>query len=131
MVVIPRSDGKFMYMGASTHTGYRSPRYMHIYRTLFERWSSAEKRGWLSGTFTIDGILRRTILHRINTRAGAGIFALYGANHTSYFFLDLMLKDGQAFELDATALQDWMHQTAILIEALGHGAVPPSMAMPQ
>ena len=23
-----------------------------------------------------------------------------------------MLKDGQAFELDATALQDWMHQTA-------------------
>ena len=48
----------------------------------------------------------------INTRAGAGIFALYSQDHTSYYLLDLMLKDGQFVDLDTSALQDWMRVTA-------------------
>ena len=114
MVVIPNSNGKFMYMGASTHWEPLPSEHAHLRDTARKVGNALRKEVNFRGTFTIDGVLKDGTFFptEINTRAGAGIFALYSEDHTPYFLMDLMIKDGQHFELDPAELQNWMQYTA-------------------
>ncbi len=114
MVVVPRADGKFMYMGASTHWEPNSSEKAHLEDVVRKVGHALREEADFRGTFTVDGVLMNGQFYptEINTRAGAGIFALYSQDHTSYYLLDLMLKDGQFVDLDTSALQDWMRVTA-------------------
>ena len=114
MVVVPRTDGKFMYMGASTHWEPTPSEQAHLQETVRKVGHALREEADFRGTFTLDGVLKNGQFYptEINTRAGAGIFALYSESHTLYYLLDLMLKDGQPSDLDISALQDWMYTTA-------------------
>ena len=115
MVVIPCSDGHFKYMGASTHWIPNSSITAQLQDTVRKVGAVLREEVNFKGTFTLDGVITDGQFYptEINTRAGAGIFALYGVKHMAYFLLDLMLKDGQTIRFDTDSLQHWMIETAI------------------
>ena len=114
MVVLPRADGQFVYMGAATHWEPSLSERMYLEETVRKVGVALREEADFRGTFTIDGILKDGLFYptEINTRAGAGIFALYHVHHSMYYLLDLMIKDGQLLNVDASELEEWMHKTA-------------------
>ena len=114
MVVVPRADGKFIYMGASTHWAPSPSELTHLQDIVQRVGAALRDDADFRGTFTIDGVFKAGQFYptEINTRAGAGIFALYGPAQLSYYLLDLMLKDAQDIPIDPARFQEWMWDIA-------------------
>ena len=114
MLVVPNSRGKFIYMGAATHWEPIPAETSLLEDSVRNVGVALREEVGFRGTFTLDGILKGGVFYptEINTRSGAGIFALYGAEHTKYYLLDVLIKDGQNIDWAPSDIEHWMQETA-------------------
>ena len=91
MVVIPRSDGRFMYMGASTHWVPNPLEQAHLQDIVRKVGAALREEADFRGTFTIDGILTDGQFYptEINTGAGAGFLRFMVPIIPAIFRLDV------------------------------------------